>query len=349
MKKKLFTAFLAAAMMISLAPVTEKPMRAEAAMAIVYNKTAKNINLNKKQVNMYVGGIRINLDYNIGGKTSGVKGKWTSSDSDVVTVNQYGTMKAVGNGTAKVKFTYKSGSTNKTLSVTVKSRTRASAITLKHEPENTNLNPGQFLRLSAELTTNPKALAVNENVTTTYLTSYEVYTDRECTTQATSGAIELTPSGNSATLKAVSTGEYYVRAIGKNTPNAKKLNVYSDPLTVTVSEAPEAASAKAAQSGANKITVTSNYVIDSILVTNTAGAAVAQTKGEQTADGKTMIFTAASPLSGSFNITANTAGGVAKTTVSCVPGKAAMLKLDSATARLEAGAENGKSSTAYIN
>ena len=347
MRKKLLAGFLAAVMMTSLTPVAMPAQEAQAAMAVVYNKKTPNANLNQKTMNMYVGGVRVNLDYNIGGRKSGIKGTWTTSNKKVATVDGYGIVKVVGNGYADIKFTYKNGNKNKTLKVRVHSRTRASGITLTHEPENTTIKPDQIVRLKSELAVNPKAQAVNKSIETTYTTYYEMYTDPSCSTPVTNSGISLnTDSGENVILTGKVPGTYYVRAIGKNTPNAKKYNVTSTPLRIDVVDA---ANISAVQSAANKITVTANKPIDSVLVTNSSGISMATIKQEPSADSKTVVVTLGSSLSGLFNVTANTADGTAKTTVNCQTAKVASLKVANTVAKLEAGAKNGKAANAYIN
>lgn len=82
----------------------------------------------------WIGGVTRNLDYNIGGKTSGVKGTWKSNNTKVVKVNaSTGVLTPVANGTTTVTFTPSNG--KNAVKTTVKVRTRAAALHIYDKAE----------------------------------------------------------------------------------------------------------------------------------------------------------------------------------------------------------------------
>jgi len=278
MKKRLTSFVLILAMVLSVMPA----FKAKAAtVAYLYNSKKPNTILNDtKNSYIYVGGAKLDLDYNIGGLKTGVTGKWSSNHPERITVNKNGVCKAVGNGAAYITFKYTDPLTKKSakLRVRLKALTRASGIALV-PAEGTNVNagelkmkPGEVASFGTKLTTNPKALAVNSQVTTTYGTYFELFQDEACTLPAGSNVVTIMGSG---IVNAVAPGTVYLRAVGKNSKNATTYNVYSSVVKITVAE-----DISVVQTDGSKLKVTSpSSDILSITLKNDKGVVVTQLGG----------------------------------------------------------------------
>lgn len=339
MKKKLLSFILLCAMVAALLPAAQTKA---AGIAILYNKKAPNTVLtDKKNTNIYVGGQKINLDYNIGGKVSGVKGKWTSSNPKAVTVDKYGICKAVGNGVSYISFTYKQGSETKELRCRLKAYTRAASISLTPNMEfDGTMKVDSMASFVAKLTTNPKALAVNPSIQTTYLTYYKLYADSACTVEANEAIATVSEDGR---VIAKAPGVVYLKAIGKNSPNATTYNVESMPLAITIKS-----QTTVTQTDSNKFRVTSAEDIYSVIVRNAKGLQVMATMTYDDLNSKKQVTvtTSQSPLLGEHTIIVN---GKENITVNCEQARIERIELTSQYAILDKLAASGNSyPKAYI-
>lgn len=315
MKKKLLSLLLLCAMVVSLLPAA----RAEAAgIAYLYNKKNPSAMLTTgKNTYIYVGGAKINLDYNISGKTSGIKGSWSSSKPEIITVDKYGICRAVGNGVSIITFTYKqSGKTNK-VQCRLKALTRATGITLESSTagfEGT-MKINSAAGFAAKLTVNPKALTVNPEAETTYGVYYNLYADASCTTAANESIATVNSAG---LVVAKAEGTVYLRATGKNSPNAKNYNVQSNVIAITIKS-----DTSVEQIASNQFRITASEDILSIVVKGPNGQPVTSTMTYPAENNKTtaVATTSISPLKGDYTVTVN---GKDNYTVACqeaVPSK----------------------------
>ena len=330
MRKKLLAALLLCAMVLTLLP----PAQAKAAgIAILYNKKAPNTVLtDKKNTNLYVGGVRINLDYNIGGRTSGVKGTWKSSNTNAVTVDKYWICKAVGNGSAYITFTYKQNGETKQLRCKMRALTRATAVSLM--PAMTGfdgtLKIGESANFTANLTVNPKALAVNSSVKSTYGLYFGLYADADCKIAApdTIATLETTETGT-AKVTAKSEGTVYLKVVGKNSPNALAYNVESVAAKIEIKTP-----TKVEQIDSNKFRVTANTEIMSVVVRNTKTSIVVSSNMTMEPDNKksAVVTTSQSPLKGDYTVIVN---GVETFNITCEESRLEKIELTSNYAILD--------------
>jgi len=100
----LLTGTMAFGSFTALAPREE----AKAAIAFLYDKTNPNSMLTlKKTKEIFIGQSKLDVDYSIGGRTSGIKGSWKSSNKTAATVSQDGVVTAKKPGTTVISFSYK--------------------------------------------------------------------------------------------------------------------------------------------------------------------------------------------------------------------------------------------------
>lgn len=165
---------MAAAMVVSS---LYAPANAEAA-----SKNFVRVKGSKKAVTskaVFVGGRKVNFDYTVGKKTSGVKGTWMSSDTSVATVDKKtGVVKAVGNGQATI--TFKTAKTKKmkkvmTLKTVVRTYTRAESVMVE-VPTDASVKVGKSLDLTAKLTAK-KSAGTSES-------TYNVFAESDTTAAA---------------------------------------------------------------------------------------------------------------------------------------------------------------------
>lgn len=339
MKKRVISFLLSAMMVLSLAGVISlsQTVETKAAIAFLYNKANEGKILNKKSYTyIYVGGKRINLDYSIGGKTSGVKGKWESSNPNAIAVNKYGVCQAVGNGAAVVSFTYMSNGEMITIACAMKSLTRASAVDLSATDRTFagKMEPHDAVQFTASTAPVANAVKVNPNITSTYKVYYSLYADEACT-QAASDQIAAVSADGLVTANAE--GTVWLKAVAKNTKNATKYNVESDPIKIVI-----ASSMTITQTGARSILAVSPAdVITGVKLFDASGNAMQQSSLSVTPDGLQATFTATRDLVGTYTVEVTTASGTSTETITCEAAKITEVVVPSPMASMGVDGSNG--------
>ena len=213
----------------------------------------------------WIGGVTRNLDYNIGGKTSGVKGTWKSNNTKVVKVNaSTGVLTPVANGTTTVTFTPSNG--KNAVKTTVKVRTRAAALHIYDKaeyatgvknpleekegvtPSAIEMKVGDTLDLKVTMPLSKKQQDAGAKIAS-YFTYAEV--DDNAVVEA---ALDPESNQRGYTLTAKAVGETTVTIVANQTTQANVRNgkyFREGKITVKVVDA-----FGAKQTGANKITVT---------------------------------------------------------------------------------------------
>ena len=331
MNKKILSAGLVFSVALGLAFNAVPEEKASAAIAFLYDKKAPDTMLTaKKAKTIYVGGAKVDIDYSIGGKTSGIKGTWASSDTAVVGVNKDGKVKAVGNGTAIISFTYTAGGVKKTIKCKVKAGTRAEAVTLSAIDQNFdgNMSTNSALQFYSELKPNSKALSINPDIRSTYKTFYEIFIDEACNNPAPLSLATVSATGLLTSGEEV--GKVYVRAVGKSSVNAKTGIVTSTPVAVTINGRVEA---KQAASNKIKVTVGNTETITSVTVKDIRGAVVSTTS-ELSADKRVLTATASRDLTETCTVAVVTSKGSYNLTVKCETAEVREVKLSGTEAPL---------------
>ena len=222
----------------------------------------------------WIGGVTRNLDYNIGGKTSGVKGTWKSNNTKVVKVNaSTGILTPVANGTTTVTFTPSNG--KNAVKTTVKVRTRAAALhiydkaeykvgetntPLEHKegvtPSAIEMKVGDTMDLKVTMPLSKKQQAAGAKIAS-YFTYAEV--DDNAVVEA---ALDPESNQRGYTLTAKAVGETTVTIVANQTTQANVRNgKYFREGKITV-KVVDAFSAK--QTGANKITITGSNLTNTL-------------------------------------------------------------------------------------
>lgn len=227
--KKLTLFVLVCAILFSLFPL--RPIETEAATSAVITHSGSKKILNKKTLAIYVGEKNIRLSYRIGGKTK-VKGYWSTSNKNVVSVSKDGTCVARGNGRATVRFTYYVGKKKKSIYCKFKAFTRPSEVILTDISgnEEAEIKPNGSLRFKVELPPSEEALERNAEIESNFKVGYALYGDEEATTATSLGTVD--ENGN------VRAGGYggtiYLRAFATLPVKNSKVKLYSNIVPISI-------------------------------------------------------------------------------------------------------------------
>ena len=243
--------FVMAAAMVVTSLYT--PAKAEAATKNFVRVKGSNSAVTSK--NIYVGGKKVNFDYTIGKKKSGVAGTWTTSNSDVVSVDKKtGVAMAKGNGKATLTFTTKKTKKNAKVTkvtVTVYGRTRADMITLSATEAAVKVGESVDVTATLELSEKIKAAGGVES-------TYKLYAESsEPSVTATVDGKKISVKGVSVSATPATVTVYAAQANGMAIKSAK-YQAKSATFTVKVK-----GNLEAKQSGANKITVMGSDLVAS--------------------------------------------------------------------------------------
>ena len=223
----------------------------------------------------WIGGVTRNLDYNIGGKTSGVKGTWKSNNTKVVKVNaSTGVLTPVANGTTTVTFTPSNG--KNAVKTTVKVRTRAAAL---HIYDKAEYAAGNKVQLEEKEGVTPSAIELKVGETKELKVTMPLskkqqnagakkasyFTYAEVGDNAIVEAVKDEANGDERayTLNAKAVGETTVTIVANQSTlaNVRKNKYFREgTITVKVSEAEPDVAVK--QTGAKKITMTGKDLTD---------------------------------------------------------------------------------------
>jgi hypothetical protein len=270
--KKVLVTVLAFVMALTAVNI---PQRASAAVAKIYVKGEPDKTYTKaKPKFLYVGGKKWNFDYNINGKTSKMKGTWSSTNEKIVKVDKEGKAKAVGNGEAQILYTYKLNGVTETLRTYVKCRTRAEEVEIEVvSPKNFDgtLAIGKTLDINRTLTPDADALEINSKIKSTYKTYGTLYDDEDCTVEHDGSVAEM---GKGMVVTGISDGVVYAKANARNSKTNFDYAIDSNVIEIIVGEGDpdkdkkedDAYTDSAAQVDTNKIKVTSATEITKITV-----------------------------------------------------------------------------------
>ena len=277
--KKLSLVLAIAMVLTSIAPATASA----ASKDYIYKKGSAK----KSTVAVYIGGSTCNLDYTIGGKTSGVKGTWKSADKTIATVDKYGVVTPVKNGTVTISFTTEDKKT--TLKQTVSVRTRAAKINVydgeEKNPAEVKVVVGEEKTLKVTLPMSSKVVAAGGKKST-----YTIFAEAADGLTAVAGSRSLTVSADEA-------GEYAVTiyAAQQSTLAKAKADKYVKKATFTVNAVDKLA---AKQTGVKKITVTGSDLTDAVAdyVVKRGTVTLVIDKAEKQDDGSVVLTSASNNM-----------------------------------------------------
>ena len=194
----------------------------KAAIAFLYDKSSPNSMLTlKKTKEIFIGQSKLDIDYSIGGRTSGIKGSWKSSAKNVATVSNEGVVTAKKPGNTVISFSYK---INKKL-ITIKCKIIVNSGVDSLSIAGTGKFDGtmytdSIIQLKARATAGGNEVKVNPGRKTSYGVFYELFADEGCTVKTSPAIATITSSGF---MVAGSTAtKVYVRASVKNSRDASE-------------------------------------------------------------------------------------------------------------------------------
>lgn len=208
-----------------------QPVETQAASKTYLTLRGDKKSLKNKTLAIYVGEKKVNLSYLIGGKRRKVKGYWTSSNRNIVFINQNGTCVAKNNGKVTLKFTYYVGKKKRVLSTKMRAFTKPSEVSLfdKEENEDVVMKPLSAEQFYVNLTPIESAKKINSKIKSNFPVYYELFGDEDCTKPTDLGVVD--------TKGRVRTKEYggtmYLRAYAKSPTRSAKA-IYSNVSTITI-------------------------------------------------------------------------------------------------------------------
>lgn len=227
----LLTGTIAFGSFTMLAPREE----AKAAIAFLYDKSSPDSMLTlKKTKEVYIGQGKLDIDYSIGGRTSGIKGSWKSSNKTVATVSNEGVVTAKKPGNTTISFSYK---VNKKL-ITIKCKiivangvdSLSIAGTGKFDG---TMRTDSIIQFKATARSGGNEVKIAPGRKTTFGVFYELFTDEACTVPVSSSVATITSSG--FMVSGSNAAKVYVRASVKNSRAAAE-GIHSNVIAVDIKD-----------------------------------------------------------------------------------------------------------------
>ena len=222
MKNKFWALLLTGTLAFGSFTVLSPREEVKAAIAFLYDKSSPNSMLTlKKTKEIFIGQSKLDIDYSIGGRTSGIKGSWKSSAKNVATVSNEGVVTAKKPGNTVISFSYK---VNKKL-ITIKCKIIVNSGVDSLSIAGTGKFDGtmytdSIIQLKAKATAGGNEVKVNPGRKTSYGIFYELFADEGCTVKTSPSIATITSSGF---MVAGSTAtKVYVRASVKNSRDASE-------------------------------------------------------------------------------------------------------------------------------
>ena len=235
MKNKFWALLLTGTLAFGSFTVLSPREEVKAAIAFLYDKSSPNSMLTlKKTKEIFIGQSKLDIDYSIGGRTSGIKGSWKSSAKNVATVSNEGVVTAKKPGNTVISFSYK---VNKKL-ITIKCKIIVNSGVDSLSIAGTGKFDGtmytdSIIQLNAKATAGGNEVKVNPGRKTSYGIFYELFADEGCTVKTSPAIATITSSGF---MVAGSTAtKVYVRASVKNSRDASE-GIHSNVIGVDIKD-----------------------------------------------------------------------------------------------------------------
>lgn len=235
MKNKVLALMLAGTLAFGSFVCLTPREEAKAAIAFLFDKNSPNNMLTlKKKKEIFIGQGSLDIDYSIGGRTSGVKGSWKSSNKNVATVSNEGVVNAKKPGTAIISFSYK---VNKKL-ITIKcklivnSGVNSLAISGTGKFDGT-MNTDSIIQFKATAKSGENEVKIAPGRKLTYGIFYELFADEACTIKTSPSIATITSSGFMAAGSNMA--KVYVRASVKNSRMAND-GIHSNVIGVDIKD-----------------------------------------------------------------------------------------------------------------
>nr|WP_315103348.1 Ig-like domain-containing protein [uncultured Catonella sp.] len=235
MKNKVLALMLAGTLAFGSFVCLTPREEAKAAIAFLFDKNSPNNMLTlKKKKEIFIGQGSLDIDYSIGGRTSGVKGSWKSSNKNVATVSDEGVVNAKKPGTAIISFSYK---VNKKL-ITIKcklivnSGVNSLSISGTGKFDGT-MNTDSIIQFKATAKSGENEVKIAPGRKLTYGIFYELFADEACTIKTSPLIATITSSGFMAAGSNMA--KVYVRASVKNSRMAND-GIHSNVIGVDIKD-----------------------------------------------------------------------------------------------------------------
>ena len=220
MKNKFLAMFLAGTVAFGSFSVLSPREEAKAAIAFLYDKSSTNSMLTlRKAKEVYIGQKKLDIDYSIGGRTSGVKGSWKSSNKNAATVSKDGVVTAKKPGLTVISFNY---TVNKK-QITIKCKVNVNSCVHSLSIAGTGRFDGTMLtdsiiQFKSVSKAGSNELKLSPGRKQTYGIFYDLFADEACTIPASSAIATITSSG--FLVAGPTASKVYVRASVKSSRNA---------------------------------------------------------------------------------------------------------------------------------
>ena len=220
MNNKFLAMFLAGTVAFGSFSVLSPREEAKAAIAFLYDKSSPNSMLTlRKAKEVYIGQKKLDIDYSIGGRTSGVKGSWKSSNKNAATVSKDGVVTAKKPGLTVISFTYTVNKKQITIKckVNVNSGVDSLSIAGTGRFDGTMLTDS-IIQFKSVAKAGNNELKLSPGRKQTYGIFYDLFADEACTIPASSAIATITSSG--FLVAGPTASKVYVRASVKSSRNA---------------------------------------------------------------------------------------------------------------------------------
>ena len=188
---------------------------AKAAIAFLYDKYTPSSMLTLKKIKeVFIGQENLDLEYSIGGRTSGINGRWKSSDKNVASVSKDGVVTAKKPGSTIISFTYKEVKKQVTIKCKIKVNSGVDSLSIAGTGKfDGTMFTDSIIQFKATAKAGSEEMKINPGRKATYGIFYEIFTDEACTVQVAPSVATITSSGFMVAGSGVS--KVYVRAAVK--------------------------------------------------------------------------------------------------------------------------------------
>lgn len=222
MKNKFWALLLAGTVAFGSFTVLSPREEAKAAIAFLYDKNSPNSMLTlKKTKEIFIGQSKLDIDYSIGGRTSGIKGSWKSSNKTTATVSKDGVVTAKKPGNTVISFSYKVNKKLITIKCKIFVNSGVDSLSIAGTGKfDGTMHTDSIIQFKATTMAGGNEVKINPGRKTSYGVFYELFADEGCTSPASPAIATITSSGF---MVAGSTAtKVYVRASVKNSRDASE-------------------------------------------------------------------------------------------------------------------------------
>lgn len=216
MKNKFLVLFITGTIAFGSFIVLSPREEAKAAIAFLYDKSNPSAMLTlKKTKEIFIGQDKLDLDYSIGGRTSGIKGSWKSSSKNVAIVSSEGVVTAKKPGNTIISFSYKVNKKLITIKCKVIVRNGVDSLSIAGTGKfDGTMRTDSIIQFKETASAGGSKIKISPGRKNTYGLFYELFVDEACTVKAAPSIATITSSGFVAAGSTAA--KVYVRASVKN-------------------------------------------------------------------------------------------------------------------------------------